>query len=73
MSGDDYVPINVDILRDTARAVHVRCSDGIEHWIPRSCIFGPHERELSSQIGQLRMIKVFRWVAEKNCIPFARS
>jgi hypothetical protein len=73
MTGEDYVPINVDVLRTTSRAVHVRCSDGVPRWLPRSCIFGPHEREIGNQLCQLRMIKVFRWLAEKNSIPIARK
>lgn len=73
MRGEDYVPINVDVLRETAQAVQVRCSDGVPRWLPRSCIFGPHERELTKQIGQLRTIKVFKWLAEKNHIPLARA
>lgn len=74
MSDDeDYVSINVDILRCTSRAVHVRCADDIPRWIPRSLIFGPHEKALPSKIGELAEIKVMRWYATKEVVPVARG
>lgn len=69
---EDYVPINVDILRVTSRAVHVRCADNIPRWIPRSLIFGPHERTLGAKVGELAEIRIFRWAAVKSSIPIAR-
>ncbi len=71
MSDEDYVPISADILRVTSRAVHIRCADNIPRWIPRSLIFGPHEKKLASKIGEMAQIKVFRWYAVKNAIPLA--
>lgn len=70
--GEDYVTINVDILRETARAVQCRCADGVPRWIPRSCIFGSHEKQINERVGELMGLKVFRWMAEKNKIPLAR-
>lgn len=72
-TSEDYVPINVDILRDTLRAIHARCSDGVPRWIPRSVIFGPHEKQMSDKIGHLVQIRVFRWFVEKNGMKAARG
>lgn len=69
---EDYVAINVDIMNLTSRAVHVRCADNIRRWIPRSLIYGPHESKLTSKIGELSQIKVFRWFATKSAIPIAK-
>jgi hypothetical protein len=73
MSVEDYVAINVDILRSTSRAVQVRCADDVPRWIPRSLIFGPDEKQIDKAIGELRAIKVFRWFVEKEKIPVARK
>lgn len=70
---DDYVLINVDILRVTLQAIQVRCSDNVPRWIPRSLVFGPHDSGMENRVGQLMAIKVFRWAAEKNGIPLARG
>ena len=68
---EDYVVINIDVLRATLRAVHARCADNVPRWIPRSLIFGPDERKIAARIGQLTAIKVFRWFAVKEHIPIA--
>lgn len=70
---EDYVPVNVDILRVTPRAVQARCADNVPRWIPRSLIFGPHEKTLESRIGQLAEIRVMRWYAVKETVPLARG
>jgi hypothetical protein len=73
--GDDYVKINVDIIAAPhgRAAIKVRDSAGVIRWIPRSLIFGPHEKTVRQQEGQLVAIKVFRWFATKNNIPLARD
>ena len=71
-SDEDYVTINIDVLRCTPRAVHARCGDDVPRWIPRSLIFGPDEIGIVKKVGELVAIKVFRWYAHKENIPLAR-
>lgn len=74
VSGDEcYLPVNVDILMETARAVHVRCSDNVRRWIPRSVIFGPDEKRISAMVGQMMSLKVMEWFINKNSIPRAKK
>lgn len=71
--GEDYVRINVDILRSTSQAIQARCADNIPRWIPRSLIYGPDEKTSAGKIGEMMTLRVFRWFAAKNAIPIARQ
>ena len=71
--GEDYVPVNVDLLRVTLRAIHVRCADNVPRWIAKSLIYGPDASGIDAKIGQLFQIKIFRWVADQLKIPQARK
>jgi hypothetical protein len=72
---EDYVGINVDVLAapEGKKAVHCRCADGVNRWVPRSIMFGPDEISIRRHVGQLREIKVMRWYARKQKIPLARN
>lgn len=69
---DRCVTINADILRVTPRAVQIRCTDGVPRWIPKSCIWEPHEKKLDEMAGQMLPMRIFEWVAKKDKIPLAR-
>jgi hypothetical protein len=75
MGDEDYVSISADIVAAPRGkgAIFVLCGDGVRRWIPRSLIFGPHEKQAAEMVGQIMEMKVFRWFAEKEEIPRMRS
>jgi hypothetical protein len=73
VSDEEYVGVNVDVLRFTLGAVHVRCADNVKRWIPRALIWGVQEIEIEDLVGQMVEMKVMGWFVTRESIPAARK
>lgn len=64
MLGDDQVQLEVEVLRESDKALLVRTDDGGEAWIPKSQIHDDSEvYSLKSSPGTMI---VSRWIAEQK-------
>lgn len=67
---DDYVALELTILRVNKNSIIVEGPDGQDVVIGRSCIFGPDETVLDNiapeTLPELRGIRIMRWLARKE-------